>query len=125
MSVLEAFVHDPLVEWEDEKRKRVRIPLDIPHTFQYSLHLCYPSSQERAVRAQKSNGQSKRGNPVQEARVPQLKELAQNSLLPISRKLMGLHRPKSDPPMGDKEITTSNQVEALIAEATSPQNLVC
>jgi phosphatidylinositol kinase/protein kinase (PI-3 family) len=24
MSVLEAFVHDPLVEWEDEKRKRVR-----------------------------------------------------------------------------------------------------
>lgn len=24
MSVLDAFVHDPLVEWEDEKRKRVR-----------------------------------------------------------------------------------------------------
>lgn len=27
MSILEAFVHDPLVEWEDEKRKKVhRIP---------------------------------------------------------------------------------------------------
>jgi len=24
MSVLDAFVHDPLVEWEDEKRKLVR-----------------------------------------------------------------------------------------------------
>ncbi len=24
MNVLDAFVHDPLVEWEDEKRKRVR-----------------------------------------------------------------------------------------------------
>lgn len=23
MSVLDAFIHDPLVEWEDEKRKRV------------------------------------------------------------------------------------------------------
>lgn len=24
MSVLDAFIHDPLVEWEDEKRKMVR-----------------------------------------------------------------------------------------------------
>jgi phosphatidylinositol kinase/protein kinase (PI-3 family) len=24
MSVLDAFIHDPLVEWEDETRKRVR-----------------------------------------------------------------------------------------------------
>lgn len=24
MSILEAFIHDPLVEWEDEKRKKVR-----------------------------------------------------------------------------------------------------
>lgn len=24
MSVLDAFIHDPLVEWEDEKRKLVR-----------------------------------------------------------------------------------------------------
>lgn len=24
MSVLDAFIHDPLVEWEDEKRKSVR-----------------------------------------------------------------------------------------------------
>lgn len=27
MSVLDAFVHDPLVEWEDEKRKMVRFKL--------------------------------------------------------------------------------------------------
>jgi len=25
MSVLDAFIHDPLVEWEDEKRKLVRM----------------------------------------------------------------------------------------------------
>jgi serine/threonine-protein kinase ATR len=25
MSVLDAFIHDPLVEWEDEKRKLVRV----------------------------------------------------------------------------------------------------
>lgn len=28
MSVLDAFVHDPLVEWEDEKRKMVRKHID-------------------------------------------------------------------------------------------------
>ena len=30
MSILEAFIHDPLVEWEDEKRKKVR-RLPFPH----------------------------------------------------------------------------------------------
>jgi hypothetical protein len=30
MSILEAFIHDPLVEWEDEKRKKVRrFPMEI------------------------------------------------------------------------------------------------
>ena len=28
MSVLDAFIHDPLVEWEDEKRKLVRLHSD-------------------------------------------------------------------------------------------------
>ena len=28
MSVLDAFIHDPLVEWEDEKRKLVRMSHD-------------------------------------------------------------------------------------------------
>jgi phosphatidylinositol kinase/protein kinase (PI-3 family) len=27
MSVLDAFIHDPLVEWEDERRKLVRLHL--------------------------------------------------------------------------------------------------
>lgn len=30
MSVLDAFIHDPLVEWEDEKRKLVRISRSVP-----------------------------------------------------------------------------------------------
>lgn len=29
MNVLEAYVHDPLVEWEDERMKRVRLLLVI------------------------------------------------------------------------------------------------
>ena len=34
MNVLDAFVHDPLVEWEDEKRKRVR------RLFFFCLRVC-------------------------------------------------------------------------------------
>jgi hypothetical protein len=30
MSVLDAFIHDPLVEWEDEKRKIVRLLACLP-----------------------------------------------------------------------------------------------
>jgi serine/threonine-protein kinase ATR len=30
MSVLDAFVHDPLVEWEDERRKLVRLRSLLP-----------------------------------------------------------------------------------------------
>ena len=29
MNVLEAYVHDPLVEWEDERMKRVRVQLTV------------------------------------------------------------------------------------------------
>lgn len=29
MNVLEAYVHDPLVEWEDERMKRVRVQLNV------------------------------------------------------------------------------------------------
>jgi hypothetical protein len=65
---------------------------------------------------------SKRANPVQEIRIPQLKELAHKSLHPIKRKLMGLQSAKHE--KGDKEITTANQVERLIKEAMSPSNLV-
>jgi len=97
MSVLEAFVHDPLVEWEDEKKRR-----------------------ERELRTGRQRS-AKRGNPVQEIRIPELKELAHKSLYPIKRKLMGLQSAKME--KGDKEITTANQVEKLIKEATNPSNL--
>lgn len=30
MSVLDAFIHDPLVEWEDEKKRMVGIPSVLP-----------------------------------------------------------------------------------------------
>lgn len=44
MSVLDAFIHDPLVEWEDEKRKKVS-PM-YPHQFlRISYTLC-PGSRE-------------------------------------------------------------------------------
>jgi len=96
MSVLEAFVHDPLVEWEDERR-----------------------NQERT----KSRNASRRSGaePVHQSPAAQLRAVAQKSLKPIERKLQGL--PPVQPELPAKEVSVSNQVEALIKEASSPRNL--
>lgn len=40
MSVLDAFIHDPLVEWEDEKRKMVSWG---ERGLNVNLHFCSPS----------------------------------------------------------------------------------
>jgi hypothetical protein len=38
MGILEAFTRDPLVEWEDEKRKKVRgFPMEIQHALMIRL----------------------------------------------------------------------------------------
>ncbi|KAG8968537.1 serine/threonine-protein kinase M1 [Tulasnella sp. 419] len=94
MSVLEAFVHDPLVEWEIENRNVER--------------------RNRAANRHRRDAAS--ANPADH-----MKALAQQSLAPIRRKLEGLSVGQSD--RSPKEIKTSNQVEALIKEATDSANL--
>ncbi|CDZ97128.1 serine threonine-protein kinase atr [Phaffia rhodozyma] len=96
MSVLETFIHDPLVEWENDKRRMDR---------------------EKA----KSKG-SRRSLDNSETSIL---ALAQRSLEPIERKLRGVQAGYVAPnqPAPTKEITVSNQVEALIQEATNPVNL--
>ncbi|KAG8930738.1 serine/threonine-protein kinase M1 [Tulasnella sp. 417] len=96
MSVLEAFVHDPLVEWEDERKKEER-------------------SRNRNLKKQRQEP------PVHESPAAQLRALAHKSLLPIHKKLRGVQDAESE--WGGKEITISNQVESLIKAASSPINL--
>ncbi|KZT62935.1 hypothetical protein CALCODRAFT_425546, partial [Calocera cornea HHB12733] len=91
MSVLEAFVHDPLSEFEEEKRRQV-------------------TKQNR----------SRRGTSVStvsstDGKALQLRDYALKSLHPIESKLKGVY--------GSKEMSTRNQVDALIREATSATNL--
>ncbi|KAG9017962.1 serine/threonine-protein kinase M1 [Tulasnella sp. 427] len=97
MSVLEAFVHDPLVEWEDERKKEER-------------------TRSRNLKKQRQDA------TIPESPAAQLRALAQKSLLPIERKLRGVRNAEAG--SGAKEITISNQVESLIKVASSPHNLV-
>ncbi|KAJ3979295.1 hypothetical protein F5890DRAFT_992289 [Lentinula detonsa] len=100
-SVLDAFVHDPLVEWEEEKIKLDR-------------------------KQQNSQTDAKRKNSVKPA--TDLRSLAKNSLKGIEKKLRGHYRPTPEKPEHayEKEVSTSNLVQQLlIQEATDTANLVC
>jgi serine/threonine-protein kinase ATR len=107
MSVLDAFIHDPLVEWEDEKRKMVRCRFGNSLT----IDLVYPSMQER---------DSYKRNTVKPS--VDLRMLATSALNPIGKKLSGIY--SSSKEKQEKEISTSNLVQMLIQEATNPANLV-
>lgn len=50
--------------------------------------------------------------------------LAKNALQPIEKKLKGLYSTASKERGAEREISTSNLVQMLIQEATSPANLV-
>ena len=89
MSVLDAFIHDPLVEWEDEKRRMDRDP-------------------------------HRRSTTVKNT--TNMKTLAKSSLHPIEKKLKGIYTTSVE--RAEREITTTNLVQMLIAEATNLSNLV-
>ncbi|KAF9006738.1 hypothetical protein BDQ17DRAFT_1389499 [Cyathus striatus] len=89
MSVLDAFVHDPLVEWEDEKRKLERVR---------------DSKQRNIIK------------PTVDMHM-----LAKNALNPIEKKFRGIYAKGKE--KLEKEMSTSNLVEALIQEATDMSNL--
>ncbi|CAE7142760.1 unnamed protein product [Rhizoctonia solani] len=92
ISVLDAFVHDPLVEWEDQRRKTERL------------------ARQKSGRTIDPRGQSDSSTSVD------IKEVARNAMLPIGRKIQGVGR-------DNRVMTVSNQVEALIREATDPVRL--
>lgn len=108
MSVLDAFIHDPLVEWEDEKRKLVCI---LPHDSCVLIHVF--GLQER---------EPSRRNHVKST--TDLASLARNALLPIEKKLKGIYATSKEKEKQQKEISTSNLVQMLIQEATDDANLV-
>ncbi|QRV72397.1 phosphatidylinositol 3- and 4-kinase [Ceratobasidium sp. AG-Ba] len=98
ISVLDAFVHDPLVEWEDQKRRNER-----------------DARQARFRTDRKIDPRGRTGSNVSIGSTD-IKELARNAMLPIGRKLQGLSRE-------GRAMSVSNQVEALIKEATDPVRL--
>lgn len=134
MSVLEAFVHDPLVEWENDKAKIV-CPILPPRTSLFSSTLLtqvpslHPASQDRTQKAAKmksNNLKNKpRVDPDEHVEAPTIESLASKALAPIERKLRGVQAAYVAPgePVPTKEISVGNQVEAVIQEATSKLNL--
>ena len=106
MNVLDAFLHDPLVEWEDEKRKLVSEFLPV-----YSHTATYFGIQER---------EPTKRNQVKPS--VDLDMLARNALNPIEKKLNGFHMMNKE--RLEKEVSTSTLVQIIIREATDNANLV-
>jgi serine/threonine-protein kinase ATR len=107
MNVLDAFLHDPLVEWEDEKRKLVSGSLSC--LFPYSNRFLAFQEREPTKR-----------NQVKPS--VDLDMLAHNALNPIEKKLNGVHMMNKE--RLEKEVSTSTLVQILIQEATDKPNLV-
>jgi serine/threonine-protein kinase ATR len=110
MSVLDAFIHDPLVEWEDEKRKLV-CSLSFFSCLARNLHCTCHQEREPSRRNQVKSSTD-------------LASLARNALLPIEKKLKGIYATSKEKERQQKEISTSNLVQMLIQEATDDANLV-
>ncbi|KAH9482313.1 Serine/threonine-protein kinase ATR [Psilocybe cubensis] len=96
MSVLDTFIHDPLAEWEDEKRKMDR-------------------QNRRAVKNAANN--STKPIPVTAQIIARL------ALRPIEKKFDGIHVPQNNRESQEREIGTANLVQMLIAESSDPVNL--
>jgi len=114
MSVLDAFVHDPLVEWEDEKKRMVRLSFLPISCGQLML------SQEKS---RKTLAQRKKAYTNALKDEVDLRQLAKGALMPIQKKLQGIYTPWDSRDDG-KEMSTSNLVDALIQDAKSLKNLV-
>lgn len=104
MSVLETFVHDPLVEWNH--KKRVSASKAIGSSF---------ASDARSAFSLKSK--------TSEETDELMRKEARKALDPILRKLKGL-QVTSVPTQSEKVVTVGNQVDSLIREATDSRNLV-
>lgn len=108
MAVLDAFIHDPLVEWEDERKRMVSIIISS------SVTSCTNAWQERDA--------AKRGGNA--ARQLDMKQLARNALDPIQKKLSGIYATSGEGASKEKEVSTRSLVQTLIQQATNESNLV-
>jgi hypothetical protein len=113
MSVLDAFVHDPLVEWEDEKRRMVKI-LELQPACPF-LSTCLSFFQDREP--------SKRSSSHTPKVKTDLRVLAKQALNPVEKKLKGIYSTNGKERI-EREVSTSNLVQMLIQEATDLSNLV-
>lgn len=119
MSVLDAFIHDPLVEWEDEKKRMVGLTALPGIETQILLQ-----EKQRKAAVQKKKGHASYANALKDE--VDLRKLAKDALLPIQKKLQGIYTSGEgrDDWKEGKEMTTGNLVDTLIQEAKSNKNLV-
>ena len=121
MSVLDAFIHDPLVEWEDEKKKMVSrsVVSKVKTNF-----LSFSQEKQRKVAVQKKKGPGGYANALKDE--VDLRKLAKDALFPIQKKLQGIYTSGEgrDDWKEGKEMTTGSLVDTLIQEAKSNKNLV-
>ncbi|KAF5371168.1 hypothetical protein D9758_004152 [Tetrapyrgos nigripes] len=105
MSVLDAFIHDPLVEWEEEKRKLENAERSSKGGNPYRPH---------------GRGREEKAKYDHEFKL----QLARSSLSAIERKLKGMYSKGSERNVVSTETwSTSNLVELLIQEAMDLANL--
>lgn len=98
ITVLDAFIHDPLVEWEEEK-KRI----------------------ENALRRKWRIEHSKDPN-TPEPKPVEMKTIGKRLLAPIDKKFKGIYSTGKD--RAERELSTTGLVQILIQEATDVHNLV-
>ncbi|CAL1700250.1 unnamed protein product [Somion occarium] len=97
ITVLDAFIHDPLVEWEEEK-KRI----------------------ENALRRKWRIEHSKDPN-TPEPKPVEMKTIGKRLLAPIDKKFKGIYSTGKD--RAERELSTTGLVQILIQEATDVHNL--
>ncbi|KAF4575250.1 serine/threonine-protein kinase M1 [Pleurotus pulmonarius] len=85
MSILDAFIHDPLVEWEDEKRKM--------------------NVKDRDRKNQAKDPVALQKNELKDS--ADLKTLAKNALVPMEKRLKGYYSPKDLHRGPTKEVSTT------------------
>ncbi|CAA7258548.1 unnamed protein product [Cyclocybe aegerita] len=116
MSVLDAFVHDPLVEWEDEKRKLDREPTT------RAKNATNKSKDKDKDRDKDKDPAAAVQTAAAKPKID-MRDLARAALNPIEKKLKGIYSPNNASDKQERERSTSNLVQMLIQEATDKANL--
>ncbi|GJE85010.1 serine/threonine-protein kinase [Phanerochaete sordida] len=109
MTILDAFIHDPLVEWYDLKKVK-----DAERRKEEEQR-----RRQEARRRKDGDSDQQDNNEPEEVN---LEELARSALEDISKKLRGVYS-NSQKRLSEKEIPSSSLAGMLITEAMDPKNL--